>query len=47
MPEDNFMESVLSFQLYGGSRDRTQIIRLSQQTPLPTKPSHQPKYKAF
>lgn len=38
---DNYVKHVLSFHLYMGSRNQTQVTRLVQQVPLPAKPSCQ------
>lgn len=39
--EGNLVESVLSFHHYESSRERAQVTRFAQQSPLSTEPSHQ------
>lgn len=39
-PEDNFIE-LSFFLLLHGSKDRTQVVRLTQQALLPAEPCHQ------
>lgn len=38
-PQDNFLELVLTFHLYVGSKDGTQANKLVQIEPLNTEPS--------
>lgn len=38
-PEDNFVKSVLSFQLYVGFKAQIKVSRLAQQAALPAEPS--------
>lgn len=41
---DNSVRSALSFYLYVGFRDQTQVTRLAEQTPLTAKPSQRHIY---
>lgn len=41
-PENNFVESVLSVNLYMDFGDQAQVVLFVWLLPLPTEPSHQP-----
>ena len=46
-PEDNLVDSLLSFHLYVGPRDWTQVRRLGQGSPLPSASPRQPRWCGF
>lgn len=46
-PEENLVDSLLSFHLYVGPRDWTQVRRLEQGSPLPSASPRQPRWCGF